>query len=158
MTRTARAHRSPFVPSSTSHFVRRCSAYVVTCLWFAYAEGYKGFQRRFAPLVVARSFTLVPGKNGTRWYHFLLAPKYSMGMLHATRKRRFTSLGVALGVAAIVAGVKRLPYPWRNVVDAGVAVGLSWGSLSILALYVRSWATGKPPSGVDVALPPAKKQ
>ncbi|GKY91823.1 hypothetical protein MPSEU_000153900 [Mayamaea pseudoterrestris] len=127
--------------------------YIATCLWFAYVEGYKGFQTKFAPLVVKRSFTLVPGRNGTKWYHFIFAPTYTMGMLHATRKRKIVSFSVTLGVAAIVAGVKRLPYPWRNIIDAGVVAGLSWGSLSIIIIYVKSWVTGQPPTQVDAALP-----
>lgn len=147
--RNTRAHRSLLLP--------RISAYVATCLWFAYVEGYKGFQLKFAPLVVKRSFTLVPGKNGTQWYHFLLAPAYSMGMLNATRKRKIVSFSVTLGVAAIVAGVKRLSYPWRNIIDAGVVAGLSWGSLSLALFYVKSWITGQPPSQVDAALPEPKK-
>jgi hypothetical protein len=76
-----------------------------------------------------------------------------MGMLHATRKRKIVSFSVTLGVAAIVAAVKRLPYPWRNIIDAGVVCGLSFGSISILFLYIQSWITGKPPSQVDAALP-----
>jgi hypothetical protein len=118
-------------------------------------EGYKGFQLKFSPLVVKRSFTLIPGKNGTRWWHFFLAPLYSMGLIHATRRRKVVSWSVSFGVAAIVAAVKRLPYPWRNVVDAGVVAGLSWGSVSLLALYVRTWVTGQTPQQVDAALPPA---
>ena len=129
------------------------SAYIVTCLWFAYVEGYKGFQQKFSPLVVKRSFTLIPGQNGTSWFHFLLAPLYSMGLMHATKKRKIVSWSVTIGVAGIVAAVKRLPYPWRNIVDAGVVVGLTWGSLSIILKYVKSWVTGKTPSQVGAELP-----
>jgi hypothetical protein len=130
------------------------SAYVLTCVWFAYVEGYKGFQQKFSPLVVKRSFTLIPGKNGT-WYHFLLAPFYSMGLMHATKKRMIISWSVTTGVAVIVAAVKKLPYPYRNIVDAGVVAGLSWGSLSIVLLYVKSWVTGTPPA-MDASLPETK--
>ena len=115
----------------------------------------KGFQLKFSPLVVTRSFTLIPGKNGTKWYHFLLAPLYSMGMIHATRKRKIVSWSVTTGVALIVAAVKRLPYPWRNIIDAGVVAGLTWGSLSMAIFYVKSWITGRPPV-VDAALPEQK--
>lgn len=135
---------------------RIARAYIVTCLWFAYVEGYKGFQLKFSPLVVKRSFTLIPGKNGTKWYHYFLAPMYTMGMLHATKKRKIVSYSVTVGVAAIVAAVKRFPYPWRNIVDAGVVVGLTWGSLSIVAMYLKAWFTGKPPAGIDAALPEPK--
>ena len=128
------------------------SAYIVTCLWFAYVEGYKGFQTKFSPLVVKRSFTLQPGKNGTCWYHFMLAPLYSMALLHATKERKIVSWSVTMGVALIVAAVKRAPYPYRNIVDAGVVAGLTWGSLSILILYLKAFLTGTPPS-IDAALP-----
>jgi hypothetical protein len=55
-------------------------------------------------------------------------------------------------VAIIVAAVKRLPYPYRNIVDAGVVAGLTWGSISILILYLKAWITGKSPD-IDAALP-----
>jgi hypothetical protein len=76
-----------------------------------------------------------------------------MGLIHATKKRKIVSWSVSIGIAAIVAVVKRLPYPWRNIVDAGVAVGLTWGSLSILVLYVKAWVSGHPPKETDAALP-----
>ena len=100
-----------------------------------------------------RSFTLIPGKNGTKWYHFLFAPMYCMGLMHATKKRQIVSWSVTLGVATIVAVVKKLPYPWRNIIDAGVVAGLTWGSLSIMLIYVRTWITGEVPKGTDAALP-----
>eukprot|EP00591_Stephanopyxis_turris_P007146 CAMPEP_0195531298 /NCGR_PEP_ID=MMETSP0794_2-20130614/34947_1 /TAXON_ID=515487 /ORGANISM="Stephanopyxis turris, Strain CCMP 815" /LENGTH=190 /DNA_ID=CAMNT_0040663035 /DNA_START=160 /DNA_END=729 /DNA_ORIENTATION=+ len=84
-------------------------AYVSTCLWFAYVEGYKGFQRKFSPLVVARSLTL---GSSAPLHHILLGPFYAMGLFHATKKRMIVSWSVSIGVAAIVAAVKRLPYPW----------------------------------------------
>jgi hypothetical protein len=131
------------------------SAYIVTCIWFAYVEGYKGFQQKFSPLVVKRAFTLIPGKNDTKWYHFLLAPLYSMGLMHATKKRMIVSWSVTTGVALIVAVVKKLPYPYRNIIDAGVVAGLTWGSLSIVLLYIKSWVVGAPPTA-DANLPIAK--
>jgi hypothetical protein len=126
-------------------------AYILTCLWFAYVEGYKGFQLKFSPLVVARSFTLSPSSSSP--FHLILAPLYSMGLFHATKKRMAVSWSVSLGVAAIVAAVKQLPYPWRNIVDAGVVVGLSWGTISMLGGYVISLVTGIAPIDVDPALP-----
>ena len=128
--------------------------YGLSCLFFAYAEGYKGFQKKFSPLVVKRSFSLVIGtKQGTIW-NYLMAPLYSMGLIHATRKRLITSWCVSLGVATIVAVVKRMPPVWRCILDAGVVVGLSWGSLSILFLFLQSWRTGTAPA-VDACLPEA---
>lgn len=130
------------------------AAYVLTCLWFAYVEGYKGFQLKFSPLVVSRSFTL---SFSSPIHHLLLAPLYSMGLFHATKKRMIVSWSVSIGVAAIVAAVKRLPYPWRNIVDAGVVVGLTWGSISILGGYIISLVTGIAPIDVDPAMPEKKE-
>ena len=127
-----------------------CRIYVVTCLWFAYVEGYKGFQTKFSPLVVQRSLTLQPGKS--KIHHLLFAPLYSMGLFHATKKRKIVSWSVTIGVAIIVAAVKRMPYPWRNIIDAGVVAGLSWGSLSILIIYLKAWVLGHKPE-IDPALP-----
>ena len=79
-----------------------------------------------------------------------------MGLIHATKKRKIVSWSVTIGVAAIVAAVKRLPYPWRNIIDAGVVVGLTWGSLSIVLNYINSWITGSPPTQVSAELPVQK--
>lgn len=139
----------PFAEASIPLSNFQFAAYAFTCLWFAYVEGYKGFQLKFSPLVVSRSLTLEPGKSS--FLHILFAPLYSMGLFHATKKRMIVSWSVTFGVAAIVAAVKRLPYPWRNVVDAGVVVGLTWGMVSILIGYGMALFIGKRPA--DPALP-----
>jgi len=129
------------------------SLYALSCLFFAYAEGYKGFHKKFAPLVVKRSFTLVIGtRQGNNPINFLLAPLYSMGLWGATTKRLIVSWGVTTGVAMIVALVKRLPAAPRCILDAGVVVGLTIGSASILYHFVSSLLTGKLPN-VDACLP-----
>eukprot|EP00560_Eucampia_antarctica_P006821 CAMPEP_0197828944 /NCGR_PEP_ID=MMETSP1437-20131217/5436_1 /TAXON_ID=49252 ORGANISM="Eucampia antarctica, Strain CCMP1452" /NCGR_SAMPLE_ID=MMETSP1437 /ASSEMBLY_ACC=CAM_ASM_001096 /LENGTH=203 /DNA_ID=CAMNT_0043430371 /DNA_START=258 /DNA_END=869 /DNA_ORIENTATION=+ len=129
-------------------------SYTAMCLWFAYVEGYKGFQTKFSPLVVARSFTLYgAGKNAnTPIHHVLLGPFYAMGLFHSTKKRKIISWSVTIGVAMIVALVKKLPYPWRNIVDAGVVVGLTWGTCSIGLEWIKAMWTGNNPT-IDPALP-----
>jgi hypothetical protein len=148
-------------PSILTFPLSPASLYALSCLFFAYAEGYKGFHLKFAPLVVKRSFSLLIGTpQGNNPVHYLLAPPYSMGLFHATRKRLVTSWSVTLGVGAIVAAVKRLSPVPRCIVDAGVIVGLTLGSVSILYHYVRSIVTGTLPD-VDACLPaekPTKKE
>lgn len=146
----------PFRSTSASAFSPvQWSLYAASCLFFAYAEGYKGFHLKFAPLCVKRSFTLVIGTpQGNNPLHYLLAPLYSMGLFQATRKRLIISWGVSLGVAAIVAVVKKLPPTPRCILDAGVVVGLTLGSASILYHYARSVLTGKLPT-IDACLPVA---
>jgi len=127
-------------------------AYIATCLFFAYAEGYKGFQLKFTPLVVSRALTL---NASSPIHHLLFAPAYAMGLFHATRKRMTVSWGVTLGVGGIVAAVKRLSYPYRNIIDAGVVVGLTWGAASLFIQYINAVISGLK-SSVDPALPKKK--
>jgi len=124
-------------------------AYAVSVLFFAYAEGYRGFQQRFSPLVVRRSLLLDMRSPAPRQ---LLAPAYAMAFFHATRKRKIVSWALILGIAAVVALVKRLPYPHRAILDGGVCVGLSWGMGATAAIYLRSICTGRAPNA-DPCLP-----
>lgn len=118
-------------------------AYIGTILFFAYAEGYKAFQLKFSPLVVRRAMTL---KEPTaKAVDVVLAPFYSMGLFHATRKRKIVSWSVSTAVLLIVGVVKRMPYPWRSIVDAGVVMGLTWGSISMAVIYIKA-LTGTPPT------------
>ena len=124
-----------------------------TVATFAYVEGYKAFQKKFSPLVVRRALTLAA--DGTPFHHKLLAPFYSMGLFHATKKRRIVSWSVSVSVGVLVSIVKRLPYPWRSIVDAGVCMGLFWGGGSILAFYAKLLLDGTAPD-VSPELPAPK--
>jgi len=129
------------------------SLYALSCIVFAYAEGYKGFHKKFAPLVVKRSFTLVIGTpQGNNPVNYLMAPLYSMGLWGATAKRLKVSWGLNLGIVLVVALVKKLPAAPRCILDAGVVVGLTIGSASILYHFVSSLLTGRLPD-VDACLP-----
>lgn len=121
----------------------------------AYAEGLKGFQQKFSPLVVKRALTLDSQQHRPGFIRLLFAGPYSMGLFHASRKRRTVSWGLTTGVILLVQLVKRLPYPWRSIVDAGVVVGLSYGALSICVIWARA-IMGKAPS-IDPAMPESPK-
>lgn len=116
--------------------------------FMAYTEGYRGFQGRFSPTVVARAWALAADP---RPHHLALAPLFCMGFFHATRKRRITAWALTLGIAGVVAVVKQLPQPWRGLVDMGVLVGLSWGAISIALLTADAVRRGAPPG--DPQLP-----
>jgi len=124
------------------------SLLIVTLLFFAYFEGYKGFQKGFSPRVVSRAWVVAERPSSKRnppFWHKVLAPWFCIGYFHGTRKRVITSWCVTAGIFLIVVGVKRMPNPYRAIVDAGVMLGLSWGAISIIVIYVRSLASGKPP-------------
>eukprot|EP00434_Breviolum_minutum_P015527 symbB.v1.2.013674.t1/scaffold971.1/size148033/2 len=141
-------------------------AYVLSGFFFAYAEGYRGFQQKFAPMVVRRALLL----DGDQPFHrkvpshalYLLsvevfcgqvfAPAYAMAFFHAHKKRKAVSWGLIVGIMMIVALVKRMPYPYRAILDAGVCAGLSWGMGATLFIYAKSLATGTAPD-IDPCLP-----
>ena len=113
----------------------------VLCVWracwsffMAYAEGYKGFQLKFSPMVVERAFSL---SSNPSILNYILAGPYSMGLFNAPKKRIIIGWSLTVGIFALVKLVKLLPYPFRSIVDAGVVVGLSYGLLSICFLTVK---------------------
>lgn len=110
---------------------------VVVVAAFAYGEGYRALQRRFAPAVVERA--LEAGRRHASLAHDLAAPLYALRLFGAPQREvRVAWLGVALIVVAIVI-VRALPDPWRGIVDAGVAVALAWGTLALVVSFARAW-------------------
>ena len=97
-------------------------------VYMAYAEGYRGFHRAFAPRVVVRALYL---KNHPEPLHVLLAPLFCMGYIHATRRRQLFSIGLTLAILCFILLARNLSQPWRGILDAGVLVGLGLGILSI---------------------------
>jgi hypothetical protein len=124
------------------------AVYAASVLFNAYAEGYRGFQKQFAPRVVARAAWL---RENPRPLLIVLAPVFCMGLIHATRKRLIVSWTLLLVIVGLVIGVRHIAQPWRGVIDAGVVVGLSWGLLALLVLLARA-AGGRVPH-VDPEVP-----
>ena len=60
-----------------------------------------------------------------------------------------------MGVVAIVQAVKKLPYPWRGIIDAGVVAGLGYGAAATALLAARAALFGWVPA-CDACLPPAE--
>ena len=60
-------------------------------------------------MLVQRAMTL--DRQGTPLHNIALAPLYSMGLFHATKKRRIIAWSIYSGVALMVGLVKRLSYP-----------------------------------------------
>lgn len=98
-------------------------------VFMAYSEGYRGFQKAFAPRVAARALHLRRHPQGLR---LLLAPFFCMAFFAAPTKRKCVSWILTLGVIGLVVLVRLLPQPYRGIIDAGVVVGLSWGLVALL--------------------------
>jgi len=118
-------------------------AYVLCAIGMAYSEGYKGFQKAFSPRVVLRGMHLARHPSPL---HVLLAPLFCMGLFHATRKRLIVSWSITAGVVSLICLVRLVDQPWRGIIDVGVVIGLSWGTIAILVFAVRAMR-GKPPLG-----------
>lgn len=114
--------------------------YVGWSIFNAYAEGYKGFQRSFVPRVVARAFYLARHR---RPLHVALAPIFCMGLFFASRKRLILSWSIVIGVSALVTLVRGLAQPWRGIVDAGVVIGLAYGTASLVIAFAGA-LVGRP--------------
>ncbi|MBX3232608.1 MAG: hypothetical protein KIT84_16655 [Labilithrix sp.] len=99
-----------------------------------YVEGYRTFARSFGPSVVARAFAL---GRAPAPLHVLCAPLYAMSLVGDTRARVARSWAVVAGVVAAVLVVRRLPPTWRSIVDASVALSLTWGIVVIVVLWAR---------------------
>ena len=112
----------------------------------AYAEGYKGFHRAFAPRVVVRANVL---RSQLKPLLIILAPFFCMGYFHATRKRKIVSFSVTSAIILLVIMVSMMPQPWRGIIDTGVIVGLILGIASIVYFGIRlltgAWSHSIPP-------------
>lgn len=117
-------------------------------LFMAYSEGYRGFHRRFSPMVVARARWLASHPSPVR---IIFAPAFCMGLFQATRRRLTISWCLLVGIFLLVLLVSQLPSPWRGIVDAGVVVGLFLGVVSV-GFYALRAVLGSPPE-VSVDLP-----
>ena len=65
--------------------------FIVSVIFMAYSEGYRGFQKAFSPRVAARLKHLYEQPQLLR---VLLAPAFAMGFFHATKRRMITSYAV----------------------------------------------------------------
>jgi hypothetical protein len=129
----------------------QCVLLVGFVLFMLYSEGWKGFHLNFAPRVVARAAGL---RRAPQPLLVLLAPLVCMGYLHATRKRQLVSIILTSAIIALVLLVRLLPQPWRGIVDAGVVLGLGFGTLSIVWHWLRLELQGVTP-GIAADLPEA---
>lgn len=101
----------------------------------AYTEGYRGFQRAFSPRVAVRVTLLAREPTLLR---VVLAPLFLMALVDATRRRLFAGWMLVGGIVALVLVVRGLPQPWRGVIDAGVVVGLVWGTIATAWFVLRA--------------------
>jgi len=116
------------------------SALVLSLLFMGYAEGYKGFHLKFSPRAAARARYLQANPTPVR---VLLAPFFCMGFFHATRKRKIVAYSLTAMIILLIVVVRRLPQPWRGIIDAGVLLGLGWGLLSVWLFAFKAFFSSR---------------
>ena len=102
---------------------------VVWTLFMGVLEGYRGFQQRFCPRTAARIRYL---RDHPTFLRTLFAPFVAMGYVHAKRKTQITAISVTLAIVLLVVLVHYCRQPWRGIIDFGVVVGLTWGTIALL--------------------------
>lgn len=108
---------------------------VVFAGFMLFAEGYRGFQKKFSPRTAARVRYLNDHPTSLR---VLFAPFFCMGYFYATRKTKITAIALTLGIFLLVLLVSFLSQPWRGIIDFGVVLGLSYGIVSFAAFTVKA--------------------
>ena len=104
--------------------------------FMAYAEGYKGFQLQFSPRFAARMRHL---RENPTLLNVLLAPLFCMGYYQTTRRRLISVYVLTITIVLFILAFQLLSQPLRGLLDAGVVVGLSWGTLSVGWYCFRAW-------------------
>lgn len=122
----------------------------VWMVFIIYVEGYRAFQKRFSPRVVARAFYLA---EHPRPLHVALAPLYCMALIHAPRRRLIGSWILVAGIVGIIIVVRHLPPVYRAIVDAGVALALTWGTVAMIIYFFQGLRGKKMPIDPDIPEP-----
>lgn len=117
-------------------------------LFMAWSEGYRGFQKKFAPRVAARALYLY--RSAEPLWVRMLAPFFCFGYFRAARRTRLIAWWATVGIVILVVLVNQLRQPWRGIIDAGVVVGLTWGITALLVNYAKACLTGDYPASPEV--------
>ncbi|MDG1293371.1 MAG: hypothetical protein P8O99_04620 [Pseudomonadales bacterium] len=120
---------------------------IVSLVFMAYSEGYKGFQKSFAPRFAARVHYLSSHANGLQ---LVLAPLFCMGFFNAPKRRIITSTLLSSMIILFVLLFKFIPQPWRGIFDAAVVLGLIWGLTATAIFCYQAFMTSKPVADPEI--------
>ena len=118
---------------------RHWTLLIANSLFMAHGEGYRGFQKSYAPRAVARARYLMENPEPLR---VLLAPFFVMGFFATTRRRLVSAYLLTAMIITLIIVFQQLSQPWRGMLDIGVVVGLTWGVISISIFVVRAFGGG----------------
>jgi hypothetical protein len=116
-------------------------------LFMLYTEAWRGFHKKFSPRTIARAVHV--SRDGSLLQR-LLAPLFSMGFFHATKRRVIATWILTITIVTAVVLMHQLAQPWRGLIDLGVVVGLGAG---IATLFVEALRVARGGAPVDPELP-----
>ena len=146
---------------------------VLIIIFFAYCEGYRGFQLAWSPMLVKRAYHFssvsTPIYNWTdviyidRSIDFIAGPLLAAGYICGTRRRLAVSWGITIFVFLLIVLMSYMPkdLPWKSFIDIGVVIGLGWGLVFILVWWFKvgilnkwpDWVPNEYPNNLIVRLP-----
>lgn len=124
---------------------------VITVLFFAWAEGYRGFYKSWTPFVVRRCLLLPQALSPSvgSLVTALFAPFCVIGLFFASSRRLVKSYVLYMIILLLVWLVTKLDTPYHEIVDCGVATGLLLGTLSYCHSLSVALRTGVLPDDID---------
>ncbi len=131
------------------------SLLVVYCGWVLvnlYLEGYRGFQLRFVPRVIARAQHLASRSDATL-LTVLFAPLFAMAFFGAKRRAVIAAWALTCAIVVAVLLVRALPPPYRGLVDAGVVAGLGYGTANLVYAALAQLIAPRPTADPELAEP-----
>ena len=122
---------------------------LLICIFFAYYEGYKGFQLAWSPMLVKRTYHFAsmskPAITLTNSFFIdssislILGPMLAGGFICGTKRRYILSWGITAFIMIFVVIMRVLPNDstWKCFIDIGVVIGLTWGLVYILIWWFK---------------------
>lgn len=105
-------------------------------IFMIYAEGYKGFQKKFSPRTAARVKYL---KENPTLLRVILAPVFAMGFFQANKKTRIVAWILPVMIIILICVISQISQPVRGLIDVGVVVGLSYGLISFWLFCLQAF-------------------
>ena len=109
---------------------------IANVLFMAYSEGYKGFQKSFSPRFAARAKYLL---SNTTLLRTVFSPLFCMSYFDAPKRRIIATCVITAAIILLILSFRLIPQPWKGLLDAGVVIGLIWGTISTAFFCIKAF-------------------